>query len=220
MKGLIRNNFYSVNSALKWSIAVCIILNIAVLIGVIHFPNINVFLPILMLAQMGAFVGLTGTALQKDNTSKWSKYERTLPVKISDMVMARYISFLIFSLIGMLLASITVVIFWVVSAQAVSVESVGFGYSFGIVFSLLVPALLYPLVLKFGADKSEILLMISVVIIMCLFAGGNGILAPFLYKLNNADMIYRVACVAISMAAFIASYFVSLAIYKRENNSI
>lgn len=150
MKGLIRNNFYSVGSTLKWTIAFCIFVNIAVIIGVVRFLNIDGFLPMLMLGQIGAFVGLTGTALQKDNTSKWSKYERTLPVKISDVVMARYISFLIFPIIGILLATVTVLLFSVVSSQPVNIERVVYGYSFGIVFVLLVPALLYPLVLKFG----------------------------------------------------------------------
>lgn len=216
MKGLIRNNFYSVGSTLKWTIAFCIFVNIVVIIGVVRFPNIDGFLPMLMLGQIGAFVGLTGTALQKDNTSKWSKYERTLPVKISDVVMARYISFLIFSVIGILLATVTVLLFSVVSSQPVNIERVVYGYSFGIVFALLVPALLYPLVLKFGADKSEIMLMISVLITMGLFVGGSVILTPYLNNLENADMIYRIACMVISMVVFISSYFISVHIYKRK----
>ena len=163
MKGLIRNNFYSVGSALKWTIAFCMVINVAVIMGAARFPSNDVFLPILILGQIGAFVGLTGTALQKDNTSKWSKYERTLPLKICNVVMARYISFLIFSIIGILLATITVLLFSLISAQPLNLERVGYGYSFGITFALLVPALLYPLVLKFGADKSEIMLIISVV---------------------------------------------------------
>ncbi|MDO5795007.1 MAG: hypothetical protein Q4Q00_12585, partial [Turicibacter sp.] len=73
MKGLIRNNFYSVESTLKWTIAFCIVVNILVVIGMIRFENIDDFLPILMFGQIGAFVGLTATALKKDHTSKWSK---------------------------------------------------------------------------------------------------------------------------------------------------
>ena len=216
MKGLIRNNFYSVGSTLKWTVAFCIFINIMVIIGIVRFPNNNGLLPTLMLGQIGAFVGLTGTALQKDNTSKWSKYERTLPVKISDVVMARYISFLMFSAIGILLATVTVLLFSVISNQPVNIERVVYGYSFGIVFSLLVPALLYPLVLKFGADKSEIMLMISVLITMISFVSGSAILIPYMNNLENANMIYRVACIVISVVAFILSYFISVHIYKRK----
>lgn len=216
MKGLIRNNFYSVGSTLKWTVAFCIFINIVVIIGIVRFPNNNGLLPTLMLGQIGAFVGLTATALQKDNTSKWSKYERTLPVRISDVVMARYISFLIFSVIGILLATVTVLLFSVASNQPVNIERVVYGYSFGIVFSLLVPALLYPLVLKFGADKSEIMLMISVLITMGLFVGGSVILTPLFNNLNNADMIYRIVCIVISVVVFISSYFISVHIYKRK----
>lgn len=130
--------------------------------------------------------------------------------------MARYISFLIFSVIGILLATVTVLLFSVVSSQPVNIERVVYGYSFGIVFALLVPALLYPLVLKFGADKSEIMLMISVLITMGLFVGGSVILTPYLNNLENADMIYRIACMVISMVVFISSYFISVHIYKRK----
>ncbi|GAA0071073.1 hypothetical protein UT300003_25970 [Clostridium sardiniense] len=216
MKGLIRNNFYSVGSSLRWTIAFCIVVNVAVIIGAMRFPSNDGFLSILMIGQIGAFVGLTGTALQKDNTSNWSKYEKTLPVKIRNVVMARYISFLIFSVIGILLATLTVVLFSVISAQPTNLEGVGYGYSFGIIFALLVPAFLYPLVLKFGADKSEIMLCISVAITLCLFNAGSAILTPYLIKLNNANMIYRIICIVISVVIFISSYFISLAIYKRK----
>lgn len=218
MKGLIRNNFYSVESTLKWTIAFCIVVNILVVIGMIRFENIDDFLPILMFGQIGAFVGLTATALKKDHTSKWSKYERTLPVKTSDVVMARYISFLIFSVIGILLASITVLLFSIFSDQLVNFERIGYGYTFGTVFALLVPALNYPLVLKFGADKSEIILMIAVLIVVFLFNGGSVILTPYLNNLNNANVIYRIGCIVISVGVYISSYFISTYIHKRKES--
>lgn len=214
MKGLIRNNFYSVGSTLKWTIAFCILVNIAVIIGAENFTNSDVFLTILILGQIGAFTGLTGTALEKDNASNWSKYERTLPVKISAITMARYISFLIFSVIGILFATLTVVLLSVISAQPMNMERVSYGYSFGIVFSLLVPAFLYPLVLKFGTDKVNLMLPISVALALFLFNGGSVILTPYLINLNNANMIYRIGFMLISVLMFIASYFISLAIYR------
>ena len=216
MKGLLRNNFYSVRSALKWTIALCIVANFAVIIGAVRFPNNDSFLQILILGQIGAFIGLTGTALQKDNTSNWSKYEKTLPVKVRDITMARYVSFIIFSVIGILFATLTVVLVSVFSTQPMNLEKVGYGYSFGITFALLVPSLFYPLVLKFGADKCEIMLSISIAITLFLFNGGSVILRPYLINLNNSNMIYRIGCIVISLIMFISSYFISVAIYKRK----
>lgn len=216
MKGLIRNNFYSVSSTLKWTIVLCLVLNIAVIIGAWKYPSSGSLLPILMLGQIGAFVGLTGTALQKDNASKWNIYERILPVRICDVVKARYISFLIFSMIGVLLASITVFIFFTISASSVNLERVGYGYSFGITFALLVPSLLYPLVLKFGSDKSEVMLLASILITMVLFVGGSVLLAPFIGGSNSADSVYRTISLGISVVFFLSSYFLSLMIYKRK----
>lgn len=218
MKGLIRNNFYSVESTLKWTMAFCIVINILVIIGMIRFENIDGFLPFLMLGEIGAFVGLTGTALQKDNTSKWSKYERTLPVKTRDVVMARYISFLIFAVIGIVLASITFLLFSIFSDQPVNFERVGYGYTFGIVFALLVPAFNYPLVLKFGADKSEIILLISVLIVTFLFNGGSTILTPYLSNLEHANLIYRIGFIVISIGVYFASYFISTYLHKRKES--
>ncbi|MEG2338868.1 MAG: ABC-2 transporter permease, partial [Clostridium sp.] len=165
MKGLIINNFYSVGSTLKWTIGISVFINIAVMVGAVVYPTMIDILPALMLAQIGAFVGLIGTALQKDSTSKWSKFERTLPVRVCDIIKARYISFLIFSAIGVGLATITVVVMSIVSMESMNFERVGYGYGFGITFALLVPAIMYPLILRFGADKSEILLMVSVLVV-------------------------------------------------------
>ncbi|MEF9935600.1 MAG: ABC-2 transporter permease [Clostridium sp.] len=216
MKGLIINNFYSVGSTLKWTIGISIIINIAVMIGAVVYPTIIDILPVLMLAQIGAFVGLIGTALQKDSTSKWSKFERTLPVRVCDIIKARYISFLIFSAIGVGLATITVVVMSIASMESMNFERVGYGYGFGITFALLVPAIMYPLILRFGADKSEILLMVSVLVVTCLFFAGSALIGPYLENLQSSDIIYRLGWITISVACFIGSYFISLSIYKRK----
>lgn len=216
MKGLIRNNFYSVGSTLKWNIGFCIIANFAVIIGADKIASSDTILMILILCQIMSFAALTGTALEKDNTSNWSKYEITLPVKIRDITMARYISFLVFSLIGILFATLTVVLLSVISTKAMNLERVGYGYGFGITYSLLVPAFLYPLVLKFGGDKVNALLLTSTVITLFLFNGGSVILAPYLINLNNANMIYRIGWILISGIMFISSYFISISIYKRK----
>ncbi|MGL5755475.1 MAG: ABC-2 transporter permease [Paraclostridium sp.] len=214
MKGLIRNNFYSVGSALKWTIAFCIVVNFAVIIAAGRTTINNTILTILIIGQTISFTGLAGTTLEKDNASKWSKYERTLPVKIRDIIMARYVSFIMFSVIGILFATLTVVLLSIISAQPINMERVGYGYSFGITYSLLVPALLYPLVLKFGADKVNTILLTSTLITVFLFNSSSAILTPYLINLDNADMIYRIGWIAISGIMFISSYFISNSIYK------
>lgn len=216
MKGLIRNNFYSVGSALKWTIAFCIVVNFVAIIAAGRTTINNTILTILIVGQTISFTGLAGTALEKDNASKWSKYERTLPVKIRDITMARYFSFIIFSVIGILFATLTVISLSVVSAQPINMERVGYGYSFGITYSLLVPAFLYPLVLKFGADKVNTILLTSTLITVFLFNSSSAILTPYFINLNNADIIYRMGWIVISMIMFISSYFISISIYKRK----
>ena len=213
MKGLIRNNFYSVGNTLYSTIALCLAANVIAIFFIAKNHNIA---QMLMTAQVGAFVGLTGTALQKDNSSKWNKFEKTLPVTSKDVVTARYVSFLIFAFIGMVLATFTLLVSFVVSPSSVNLERIGYSYSFGITFALLVPSLIYPLVLKFGSDKSETLLLICCLVVVGMFIGGSALFAPILKNSIYANTIFRLGSITFSVIMFVVSYLVSLKIYKAK----
>ena len=54
------------------------VINVAVIMGAARFPSNDVFLPILILGQIGAFVGLTGTALQKEGVAVFDRITKEL----------------------------------------------------------------------------------------------------------------------------------------------
>lgn len=97
MKGLIRNNFYSVQKDLRIIYPLCLI---ALIVSVIYGDPQLTYL--IALVQMLMCFGHIGTGLKNDFISKWNKYEITLPVRRRDVITARYLSFLLFDIIGVL----------------------------------------------------------------------------------------------------------------------
>ena len=94
MKGLIRNNFYAMEGNMGISFIVAAFLAIMPV-----FLKNSSFIPIILAIQIFIFVVNTGTSLHADTTAKWNKYERILPVKSSEPILAKYISFVILILI-------------------------------------------------------------------------------------------------------------------------
>ena len=88
MKGLIRNNFYSMGGGMKIAFLMS-----AVLMFIPLFTKDYKILTIVIAIQIFCFISNTGAALRADEVSKWNKFELTLPVKASTVVAAKYLSF-------------------------------------------------------------------------------------------------------------------------------
>ena len=83
MKGLIRNNFYSMESNIKISF------NIELFLFVVDlFVKHSAFIQMIMAMQVFIFIVNVGTSLHADVVSKWNKFERTLPVKYNEIIKA------------------------------------------------------------------------------------------------------------------------------------
>ena len=155
MIGLLRNNFYSASGNLKTAFLVNVILMFVPIItrdGEMLFTIIAV--------QSFMFVANIGTGLQIDTTSKWNRFEITMPIRRKTVIDARYLSLIIMILLGILMSVITTILAYSVGIS-LNFERVGFGFTFGIMVALLTSAFMYPLILKFGTEKSEMLIIIS-----------------------------------------------------------
>lgn len=215
MKGLIRNNFYNVEGALKITVFIGFIAIIAIVAAGIFFPHSAALAPAAISGILGAFGALAGTAIQKDGASKWNKFELTMPISRKDVIKARYISFLLYILLGILMAILSVLLYDVVTG-ATNYERVGYGFVFGIAFAMSIPTFMTPLVLIFGIDKNEALLMVSVVISLFMFFGCSAILTPFLSNFSNANLVFRIGYFILSIILYLLSYLFSLFLYKRK----
>lgn len=210
MKGLIQNNLYSMEN----SILIAFI--ISVFLAVLPLSGVNpTFLPMIISMQIFVFVVNICTSLRADETAKWNKFELTLPVKRSNLVLAKYFSIIILIFIGMIMGTVTMVL----SSHfdyTVSRSMLVYGFEYGLTLSILSMSIMYPLTLVLGAEKSEIIFILSAfatIGIMLLIAK---VLSTWTDGMNLRSPLVGAASVMIAIVAFVLSYFVSVIIHNRK----
>lgn len=104
MKGLIRNNFYSMES----NLIISFIMATALVFMPLFIKNIMIY-PVIIAVQIFLFVVNTGTALHADNVAKWDKFELTLPIKRCMIIGAKYITFMLLILLGLVMGLCTTI---------------------------------------------------------------------------------------------------------------
>ncbi|MEG2896341.1 MAG: ABC-2 transporter permease [Niameybacter sp.] len=156
MKGLVLNNFYAMQNNIKISFVISLLLAI-VSVG-LKEPKL---ISMVIAAQIFVIMGNIATTMHVDEASKWNKMEITLPVKRRDIVTAKYVSFMLLVLLGISFSLPTLLILEISGSEMNAVMLLD-GYSFGLSITINTIAILYPLILKFGAKESETMLMLAV----------------------------------------------------------
>lgn len=216
MKGLIRNNFYSMEDSLKLTSAINIMMAIGASVLGIFNSFARSWIAIVILLQMGSYAVQVASTLQKDVSSQWNKFEITMPVRRKDVVKAKYICFILNGVLGIAAALLTVIISQLLQID-INVEKVFLGITFGIVITFALPALMYPLLLIFGVDKTEMVLSISVILISILFVGSSVIFNYIMPDLSvYSNLVFRCSIIVISIILFIISYMFSVISYKKK----
>lgn len=210
MNGLIRNNFYSMGSNLKISFIMAAVLVFSPLL-----IKDTSFYPMIIAVQIFLFVTNTGTALHADEVSKWNKFELTLPIKRSSIIGAKYITFFVLILSGFLMGLCTAICIYL-AGQTWSLSSALWGYTYGLALSTISIALMYPIILKIGTEKNELIFLLS-----AFFAvAAMGMIALSLSSVTDGIKLqHPLVGVVSTMAAifmFIMSYFISLKIHKKK----
>lgn len=209
MTGLVASNFYSMQDNIKLSLLIALpIAIVPLLIG-------DASLVAMIIAiQTFIFASNTGTSLKMDEASKWNKFEITLPVTRRAIVSARYISFIALIVMGAAAGLVTV------GLQSVwgelSWEQLLFGYSFGLQLALSTIAIVYPLILKLGAEKSDTLLFTAAGIAVAI-----RFLVWYLLHLSDSTIAFRsstvdVVSLILALIMFAVSYVVSVIIYRNK----
>lgn len=210
MRGLIRNNLYSMESNIVFAFVLSIFLAISSM-----FIKSSISTPLIIAVQIFLFVVNIGTSLRTDETSKWSKYEITLPVSRNTLVLAKYISIIILLLLGILMGSITVLLSQI-SGHPMTPSTMLRGFEYGLTLSFFSLAILYPLVLKLGTEKNELILLLATFGAI----GMQLLLAACLSKWTDGmnmrhPLVEAVGTIA-AILLFFVSYFVSVKIHKRK----
>ena len=147
--------------------------------------------------------------------SKWSKYEITLPVSRSNLVLAKYISVVILLLLGTLMGTITVV-FSHISGYSMTLPTLLRGFEVGLTLSFFSIAVMYPLVLKLGIEKNELLLILSTFGAIGMQLLTAACLSKWTGGMNMRHPLVEAVATFIAVITFFVSYFVSVKIHKSK----
>lgn len=215
MKGLLKNNLYGVIENIKIVFAFITLLGMALL-----FTGEASLLNIFSLIVAPVVAVLTISCLRKESSSKWSKYKLTLPVKRKEIVKGQYISHFLISLAGMLTVALFILLTVVIHGNQY------FYYGFrdavtlillGGILSILIGAIAYPLYYLWGAERTEIILVLSVVLSIAVIMGLSIFVNFFTGSGDVSDTVYYIslsAIMAITVLIFLLSYFLTCQIFK------
>lgn len=213
MKGLIRNNFYSMESNVKISFIIALFLSV-----VAFFVKRSAFIQMIIAMQVFIFIVNVGTSLHADVVSKWNKFELTLPVKYNDIIKAKYISFAMLFLCGVVMGSITAISVYVTSDNS-NMQFVLYGYEFGLTLAATTAGIMYPLMLKIGTEKNELIMILSGIASIGLLVLVSAALTPLTGEMNMKHSLVGKVSTIVALAIFINSYFVSIRIYRHKEFS-
>lgn len=210
MNGLIRNNLYSMEKSILLAFA------ISAFLAIVPFGGMNsALLPMIISIQIFVFVVNIGTSLRADETVKWSKFELTLPIKRRDIVLAKYVSIILLILMGLVMGAVT---FALSSFRGYAIDLSGlvYGLEYGLTLSLFSMSILYPLSLKLGAEKSEIIFVLSAFATIGMMLAFAAALSEWTNGMNMRHPLVGTVSLITALVAFVCSYFVSVKIHSRK----
>lgn len=211
MKGLIRNNIYSMQSNLLVSFLIALVLGVLPL-----FIQVDGILQLVISMQIYVFIANVGSSLHADELSGWDRFEITLPVCRNQIVQAKYLTFILLFALGIGAGTLTLGGLWL-TGRAPAFRDVLHGYAFGLTLSALSTAVFYPLVLKFGTDKSDVFLILSGILSCVMLVLISGILSLFTGSMMNMKApLVDVVSVGTALVMFAASYCISEQILQNK----
>lgn len=212
MKGLLRNNYYNARGVFLGCLSLMVICFISVFIVYVYNPDFLYSYQFIFMALMGAFSSVNITMMQNDGMSKWCNFELTTPINKKDVIKSKYLFFIaiaIVAIISMAVNSITVDLL----VGLVSLERSGYILMYTVAFFTLVPAITYPLVIRFGSDKIQTFYLIGVGVTLLLVMG-----SPFLFtNIMISNLVFRTCIITICIISFISSYFLTTKLYLNKD---
>lgn len=210
MKGLILNNFYTVEKSVKSSIVLSIAA-VIILVMTQHDMALRaaLFLPFLLIPVHGFEV------LKHDAMSGWNTFEITLPVTRKQIVASKYHTFLLLLVCSFL---IIVVIFFTVDRLFFPViDQLFFNFLLrGIGLILCLAASTFTLTYKLGTEKSDSITIGSAAFTFGVFFGLSILLEMTVGNIENIDELFSITFVGIAGIAFMSSYAISVYLYNRK----
>lgn len=212
MKGLLKNNFFTVLANVKVFSAFMLILGIFVAAVRSQSFQIGYVMIGIVGFSVNAIVGV-----KNEFVSKWGKYKLTTPVKREDIVKSLFLNQIIWLLIGTLFAGIVMGVSWLLHGcpfdQSIDALTL---VALGISVSLFMGAMFFPLFYLGGVERSDVFLVIT---LLCSF-GIDLVITTLINELLDPGITTILfgasALIASSLLAFALSYTLSVLIFKRK----
>ena len=212
MKGLLKNNVYTVWANVKVFSVFILILGIFV-IAVRDQPlQISYVLIGIVGFSVSAIVGA-----KNEFVSKWGKYKLTLPVKRTDIVKSLFLNQIIWMLVGTLFTGMGTGLSWLLHGcpfdQSIDALTL---VALGVSISLFMGAMFFPLFYLGGAERSDVFLVITLLgafgIDLVIITVINELLDPGITTI----LFGASALTACSLLAFVLSYLLSVHIFRKK----
>lgn len=211
MKGLFLNNLYSSIGNIK--LFMMIVFTVAAAVLVTGNPT-----------AQELFVYITITALsinsvvssRKDAVSNWNKFEITMPVRRNDVIKSKYLTYLFWLAVGVGIALVVTVVTMLIYRNSNLLNGMSnFNSMFvlGIGISLFTGALFFPIAYIVGIDKSETILIISLLLAIGLAILILNVLNQFIFDFHVRMAIF----IIIYILFFAVSYILTLGIYAKKD---
>ena len=212
MKGLLKNNFFTVLANVKVFSVFMLILGIFVAAVRSQSFQIGYVLIGIVGFSVNAIVGV-----KNEFFSKWGKYKLTTPVKREDIVKSLFLNQIIWLVIGTLFAGIVMGVSWLLHGcpfdQSIDALTL---VALGISVSLFMGAMFFPLFYLGGVERSDVFLVIT---LLCSF-GIDLVITTVINELLDPGITTILfgasALIASSLLAFVLSYTLSVFIFKRK----
>lgn len=210
MKGLFLNNFYEAWSNLRIAILLILLFGVAVI-----YTGNSTLLEVFPYITISMFSVSGISSLRKDATSQWSRYELTLPVKRTGLMGSKYINYLFWVFGGLLVSAVVVFTAYALHTNLHNyiVRDFSSLFSLGVGLAVLDGAIFFPLYIIFGADKSETLLVVSVILSLALAISGINLVNMFDLSNTIRLAIFNLAHVIL----YGLSYLVSVKLYTKRD---
>lgn len=205
MKGLIKKDFYIIKQNMKYILLFLAVFGIIALEG----DDILYFIPVFLITMI--FI----TTFSYDDYNNWNAYAVTLPNGRKNVVKSKYIASITLTVFATLITYILSVIIGVINGNLDLSNMTSLILS-GLFSVVLIQAIMYPLIFKFGAEKGRIWLFVGVflsVTIISIIFKNISIPASIITFFSNYYVILLLSFIVVAMTI---SYIVSKKIYSKK----
>lgn len=209
MKGLLLKEYYALKMYLRSYAAFILIFAVA---------SIFSGEPSFFGAMVGVMVfSLPISSFTIDEGCNWNRMALTTPASRNQIIGGKYLLCLSFAGLALLL-SIIVSVIVAVTRSGTDVLELLIGCLSSLLLMSFVNAVLIPFVIKLGADRARVIIMLGFGLMFAVFVGAAGLLrnAPTLSLPEPSGGVVLVVVVAVTLLAYFISYKVSCSIYRKK----